>query len=511
MDTTGHNIANASTKGYSRQEAVMAAAPALTIASGAIQGGAGAHIGAGVDIQAYRRVRDTFLDLQYRAQATRLGQEAGRAEGLDRAELALAEPSDDGINKQLSDFWDAWSNLSKAPEDQAARQALVEQASTLGEAFATVDQQLALVGQQSRDEFDALTAPGGEIEQISREIVALNDTIRKFVTAGDTPNDLMDQRDLLLDRLSELGQTSVTDNGDGSVSVTFGATGTPMIDATGFHYQAPATLTNAGGRLGALQSLSNVPGGEIDSYRLELGQVADLPRERRERDLRPSPATAPRSSPPTGPYAAGSFGLAAGVTAANVRTGPSAEQGDNKLALEIAELRGDAPDGAYARSSRASAPRGARRPATRRTPRRSPTPSRTAARASPASRSTRRWATSSASSAPTRPRRAPCRRWTRCSTSSSTAPGAWGCEPAHHHRHDAAQRAVRPQPGQRVAHAHAVRSSPRTARSRGRPTIRSTPPARCSCASRSPARSSTSATCRTRWAGRRPPSRRSRR
>src|SRR5215217_644898 len=111
LDTTGHNIANASTAGYSRQEAVMAAAPALQIPSGAVQGGAG------VDVQAYRRVRDTFLDLQYRAQATRLGEEAGRSEGLARAELALAEPSDNGINKQLSEFWSAWADLSNAADD----------------------------------------------------------------------------------------------------------------------------------------------------------------------------------------------------------------------------------------------------------------------------------------------------------------------------------------------------------------------------------------------------------
>ncbi len=344
LDTTGHNIANASTQGYSRQEAVMAAAPALQIANGAVQGGAGAHIGSGVDIQAYRRVRDTFLDLQYRAQATRLGQEAGRAEGLDRAELALAEPSEDGINKQLSDFWDAWSNLSKAPEDQAARQALIEQAGTLGQAFAIVDQQFALVGGQSRAEFDSLTAPGGEIEQIAREIVALNDTMRKFVTAGDIPNDLMDQRDLLLDRLSELGQTSITDNGDGSVSVTFGATGTPMVDATGFHYQAPATLTNAGGRLGALQSLSNVPGGEIESYRLELGQVA-AGVANAVNAIYDHAGDGTTFYTATGPYA--DLKLSAGVTAATMRTGPTSDQGDNTIALEIAELRGDAPDGAY--------------------------------------------------------------------------------------------------------------------------------------------------------------------
>ena len=105
------------------------------IPQGAVQGGAGAHLGSGVDVQAYRRIRDTFLDLQYRAQATRLGDEAARAEGLDRAELALAEPGDNGINKQLSEFWNAWSDLANAPDDPAARQSLVEQADALADAF----------------------------------------------------------------------------------------------------------------------------------------------------------------------------------------------------------------------------------------------------------------------------------------------------------------------------------------------------------------------------------------
>jgi len=158
LDTTGHNIANASTVGYSRQEAVLGAAPALQIPQGAVQGGAGAHIGSGVDVLAYRRIRDTFLDLQYRAQATRLGEEAGRAQGLDRAELALAEPSDNGINKQLSEFWSAWADLANAADDPAARVSLLEQADQLADAFGIVDAQLALVGQQAADEFAELVA-----------------------------------------------------------------------------------------------------------------------------------------------------------------------------------------------------------------------------------------------------------------------------------------------------------------------------------------------------------------
>ena len=272
LDTTGHNIANASTAGYSRQEAVLAAAPALVIPQGAVQGGAGAHIGAGVDVLSYRRIRDTFLDLQYRAQATRLGNEAGKAEGLDRAELALTEPSETGINQKLAEFWSAWGDLSNGADDISARTALIEAADSLAESFSIVDGQLELVGQQAADEYAAFTAPGGEVEQIGRELAALNDTIKAFVTAGNPPNDLMDQRDMLLDKLSALGTTSIVNNADGSVDVTFGGATAPMVDGTGYH--AEPLGTNPGGRLGALKDLSTVPGGLIDSYRTELGAVA---------------------------------------------------------------------------------------------------------------------------------------------------------------------------------------------------------------------------------------------
>jgi len=343
LDTTGHNIANASTQGYSRQEAVLAAAPALAIPQGAVQGGAGAHIGSGVDVQAYRRVRDTFLDLQFRAQATRLGEQAARAEGLDRAELALAEPSDYGINKQLSEFWGAWSDLAADASDSAARTSLVEKAGSLAQAFATVDSQFALVAEQAADEYASLTAPGGEVEQIANEIVALNGTIKRFVTAGDAPNDLMDQRDLLLDKLASLGSTSIVSNLDGTVDVTFGGAGDPpMIDAAG--YQAPA-LSNPGGRLGALRDLAGPSG--IDSYRAELSAVAKTMADSVNGIL--TAAGAPpfftyTDAPPAATVAAT---LSVAVTAATVRPGTSTEPAANDLALQIGELRGGGADSSY--------------------------------------------------------------------------------------------------------------------------------------------------------------------
>src|SRR3954469_7051031 len=131
LDTTAHNIANASTPGYSRQEAVLTAAPATDVPAGMLQNGGGAQIGAGVDVQAYRRVRDNFLDLQYRGQASVLGEQNARSQALDRAELPLAEPSDDGISKRLSEFWDAWSNLSGSADDPAAQNDLLAKGAAL--------------------------------------------------------------------------------------------------------------------------------------------------------------------------------------------------------------------------------------------------------------------------------------------------------------------------------------------------------------------------------------------
>ena len=128
LDTTGHNIANASTKGYSRQEATLQASPAqhLTISNG--MNVTGAQLGSGVDVTGFRRIRDQFLDSQYRAQNTNVNEWSAKAEALDSAELSLAEPGESGINAQLAKLWNSWSDLSKNPTSASAKQALVQTA-----------------------------------------------------------------------------------------------------------------------------------------------------------------------------------------------------------------------------------------------------------------------------------------------------------------------------------------------------------------------------------------------
>src|SRR5919204_2516536 len=342
MDTTGHNIANANTAGYSRQEAVMTAADPLLVAAGAVQSGAGADLGAGVDIQAYRRLRDTFLDLQYRSQATVLGEKAETARSLDRAELALAEPSDNGIGALLGKFWSGWADLANAPENPAARQALVDQASTLVEAFHTLDDQLATVGQQAMDEFNALTATGtGDVAGIATGVAALNRAITAALQSGTTPNALLDRRDALLDKLAGLGRVTITDtdpvNQPGMVDVQLGdppATA-PVVAGGAAAWAGPPA--SPGGKLGALLAVGGT-GGTIDSYRADLAAVAKTLADA---------VNAVHGTPPFFTFTGTTASLAVNVDATTVRPGSTTAPGANDIARAAAQLRGSGTDAAY--------------------------------------------------------------------------------------------------------------------------------------------------------------------
>src|SRR4051794_12167257 len=274
LDTTGHNIANASTVGYSRQEALLSASLAQQVTVSGSSVAVGPHLGSGVDVQGFRRVRDQFLDAQYRAQNTNLNDWKSRAEGLDSAELSLNEPSDTGINAQLTKFWQSWSDLSKSPDDQAAKQALVQQAGALTDSIHSVRSQMVAAKDAANGQYAEIAGPGGDVQRISTELAGLNKTISSFVVNGDTPNDLMDRRDLLLDQLSQYGQVSVQQLDSGSTNVSFvdGTTGTkyPIVtDQTANWTGPPAGGWSPGGQMGGLLSIGK-SGGTVDGYLASL-------------------------------------------------------------------------------------------------------------------------------------------------------------------------------------------------------------------------------------------------
>jgi flagellar hook-associated protein 1 len=338
IDVAGHNVANASTAGYSRQEAVLEPTRPYLIPANSVNTGAGAQLGSGVDVAAIRRVRDQFLDLQYRAQQMSLGDATARTTSLDEAELAFGEPGDDGIQAQLSRFWDAWSDVANAPEDAGARAALVTNAQTLSSTFHDVSGQLTTVAQQAQDEYDAITGPSGDVANMASELAGLNRAIGDAVFRGQQPNDLMDRRDQLVDRLSQLAQVSVTDTGDSRWRVDFG--GVTLVDpSTQAGSTWPQTLSRApGGKLGALLDLAS-PSGPALTYRSQLDAVAA--------DLVSSVNALHVSTPFFDPAGTTAATIAVVATTATVQTGSGSAPGENDVAQAIARLRGGSTDQLY--------------------------------------------------------------------------------------------------------------------------------------------------------------------
>jgi flagellar hook-associated protein 1 len=336
LDVTAHNLANANTVGYSRQEAALVAADPLRLSSGALANGAGALLGQGVEVEAYRRLRDTFLDVQYRGQNMSLGGHETTARALASVEAALNEPSDGGIGALLGQFWSAWGDVANYPESQPARQALVGHADTLATAIRTLDARLSAVASEATAEYAQITGPSGPIVAAATEIQRLNVMIESATQAGRAPNDLLDRRDVLLDELSQYGQVSVTDLGSGLIRVNFGDAAAPLVDGTSAPVW-PQALTAPGGRLGALIDLGPLTTG----YRNQLNGVAA--------ELRTS-VNAIHSPPAffTASAGAEASDIAVAVTAGTVKPGSTAAAGANDIARAIAGLRGGAADQRYA-------------------------------------------------------------------------------------------------------------------------------------------------------------------
>jgi flagellar hook-associated protein 1 len=333
LQVTANNIDGASQTGYTRQQVVMAQTPTLNLSSAVLQNDGGIQLGQGVDLQAIQRMRDQFTDLQYRATQLGLGYQDATADALSQVENVLQEPGTNGINSLLSKFWAGWQNLANNPESPGAKAALIGNATNLASAINTLDSQLSSISAQAGTQYNQILGSGGPVETAANQIAALNQQIELAVASGTQPNALLDQRDMALDTLSKLGQTSVTQLANGGIQVSFGGAGTPLVDDQ--TVAMPASLTNPGGQLGALQQLSKT-GGTIDGYRATLDSFAS--------QLTTNVNAAYGSAFFTGTSAAT---LAVGVTATALDAGSTAAAGANDIARAVAALQGGAADQTY--------------------------------------------------------------------------------------------------------------------------------------------------------------------
>src|SRR5262245_51204627 len=268
LDTTAHNIANVSTDGYTRQTVEFATRKPQSYGSN--------WIGSGVDAVAVKRVYDQFLSTQVRSSSGTLARLEAFASQAERIDDMLGDSSN-GLGASLQGFTDAINEVSSTPSSISARQVLIAQGNALVEKLQGYDDRL----REMSGQVDAqIVGEASEITVLAKGIAKLNGDIAVAVQqTGQPPNDLLDQRDQLIDQLSSKVGVTVVAEGDANLNVFIG-NGQPLVLGT-----TSATITTTKDPLDAermnlaLQSAS----GSVDISRTvsggALGGLLDWRRE----------------------------------------------------------------------------------------------------------------------------------------------------------------------------------------------------------------------------------------
>ena len=197
--TTGHNVSNANSEGYTRQRVNMSATPGFPhpgLNSPQYPG----HMGTGVEATSIQRMRDEFTDRQYRQETNKLGYWDSTLKSINQMEDILSEPSEFGINQAFTEFWKGFQDISANPDDSAARKVAIAKAEALADAFSYNYTQLETIQGNLGNEIDVSTR---EINTILKKIAAINEQVQALEPNGYVTNDLYDARDLLVDELNE--------------------------------------------------------------------------------------------------------------------------------------------------------------------------------------------------------------------------------------------------------------------------------------------------------------------
>jgi flagellar hook-associated protein 1 len=205
IETAGHNLSNSSTEGYSRQRVELKATDPLyrpDLSRAETPG----QLGQGVSVESVRRVRDELLDQRIVAQTNNSGYWETRDNYVLMMEQVYNEPEETSVRSQMDRFWDSWQELSVYPESASARQAVLSRGETLVDSIHQQYKGLQGIRDMVNGDIEAVTL---QVNDLARQIAGLNEEIVKVKAMGDSPNDLMDRRDLLTEKLSNMINVTV--------------------------------------------------------------------------------------------------------------------------------------------------------------------------------------------------------------------------------------------------------------------------------------------------------------
>lgn len=273
ISVTSHNISNASAPGYSRQRLTMSASlPEKTMFG---------YLGTGVTPATVQRMREKFLDAQTQIATMDYGQAAKKEQMLKLAESYFQEPSSGGLNAMMTNFFNAFQNLSLHPEESASRNAVIQNATIMNDSFHRLSSGLTDL---EREVYNEAVTKVDKINGFLKTIAGLDNTITSAVSQGLQPNDVKDQRDKLLTDLAQLVNIKATENEQGGTTIAIGGS-TVVTNGNAVTLSITSTagkikilpnnssteVTITSGELGALTTLYDTT---ISGYREQLDSVA---------------------------------------------------------------------------------------------------------------------------------------------------------------------------------------------------------------------------------------------
>jgi flagellar hook-associated protein 1 FlgK len=200
LHVTGHNVTNAETEGYSRQQVTLEVFDPLYI-PGLTRELTPGQIGQGVQIEKILRARDMLLEDRILSESNGLAYWKGMSDWILQVEHVHNEPTDKSIMHILDKFWASWQELANHPEEIGARQVVKEYGAALSKHITHNYQALRTI----RDNIErAIQIKVEEINSYAEQIALLNREILRSEASGDNPNDLWDKRDMQVEKLSSL-------------------------------------------------------------------------------------------------------------------------------------------------------------------------------------------------------------------------------------------------------------------------------------------------------------------
>ncbi len=217
MEVTSHNVSNVNTPGYTRQRIELTSTDVLNLKNGMIN--------AGVKVVGVKQIRDEFIEGEIRRISNLVGNYSIEKEILTRIESLLNEPDETGLGNLLENFFNAFDDLSKNPEDRAIRVSVIHTGKALSGRFNDIFNSLLGI---KKDIISELEAKVGKINQIIEDLGKLNQSAINLRNSGAETNDIRDKINQKLKELSELADLVVSYDKSGSVRVSMG--GVMVVD-----------------------------------------------------------------------------------------------------------------------------------------------------------------------------------------------------------------------------------------------------------------------------------------